>query len=510
MNNKINVNVLAEAKQEYTSQIKDIFTPQIYLGLKSMYNAAKEFCSKTRSNNVLKKFQTILSNTPHWKQDKLLTEFNRIELASKCDYIEDLITALFISHTKVLASIKLKSKSKSINMDVPTGTFFVHKVYIECARKFWAHPYLFHTECSNLELQRNLLQTETLIKECIMETVRKLLPVKDVLKEYLGNDYNDDDLDITSNVSISKNNNIRKMIKLEINDNVKSDKKDTFHKSIQIGGDDILEEDENISIQISNAMDVESNKYATDNKSIKSKNKNANTIKKLVNSVKEDSVKEDSVKEDSVKEDSVKEDSVKVNSITKETRYTNLVKREKPITSDVKYINIGGSLEKSPIDNSKESSLVSKVSTVNNSDIEKLDDNDTINHESSKSNNTSSNNSSYSKLSEDSNLINSEQEFDKKNVELEIKDKDSEIKSLLLENLDTGSEIKSIILDNSGSMQLKNYNLENNNKNFEPDDASDNMSISNLQSLEDIRNDLTKDLENKTDRFSFFEDAANF
>ena len=500
MNNKINVNVLAEAKQEYTSQIKDIFTPQIYLGLKSMYNAAKEFCSKTRSNNVLKKFQTILSNTPHWKQDKLLTEFNRIELASKCDYIEDLITALFISHTKVLASIKLKSKSKSINMDVPTGTFFVHKVYIECARKFWAHPYLFHTECSNLELQRNLLQTETLIKECIMETVRKLLPVKDVLKEYLGNDYNDDDLDITSNVSISKNNNIRKMIKLEINDNVKSDKKDTFHKSIQIGGDDILEEDENISIQISNAMDVESNKYATDNNSIKSKNKNANTIKKLVNSV----------KEDSVKEDSVKEDSVKVNSITKETRYTNLVKREKPITSDVKYINIGGSLEKSPIDNSKESSLVSKVSTFNNSDIEKLDDNDTINHESSKSNNTSSNNSSYSKLSEDSNLINSEQEFDKKNVELEIKDKDSEIKSLLLENLDTGSEIKSIILDNSGSMQLKNYNLENNNKNFEPDDASDNMSISNLQSLEDIRNDLTKDLENKTDRFSFFEDAANF
>ena len=510
MNNKINVNVLAEAKQEYTSQIKDIFTPQIYLGLKSMYNAAKEFCSKTRNNNVLKKFQTILSNTPHWKQDKLLTEFNRIELASKCDYIEDLITALFISHTKVLASIKLKSKSKSINMDVPTGTFFVHKVYIECARKFWAHPYLFHTECSNLELQRNLLQTETLIKECIMETVRKLLPVKDVLKEYLGNDYNDDDLDITSNVSISKNNNIRKMIKLEINDNVKSDKKDTFHKSIQIGGDDILEEEENISIQISNAIDVESNKYATDNKSTTSKNKNANTIKKLVNSVKEDSVKEDSVKEDSVKEDSVKEDSVKVNSITKETRYTDLAKREKPKTSDVKYINIGGSLEKSPIDNSKESSLVSKVSTVNNSDIEKLDDNDTINHESSKSNNTISNNSSYSKLSEDSNLINSEQEFDKKNVDLEIKDKDSEIKSLLLENLDTGSEIKSIMLDNSGFTQLKNYNLENNNKNFEPDDTSDNMSISNLQSLEDIRNDLTKDLENKTDRFSFFEDAANF
>ena len=167
-------------------------------------------------------------------------------------------------------------------------------------------------------------------------------------------------------------------------------------------------------------------------------------------------------------------------------------------------------MEKSPIDNSKESSLVSKVSTVNNSDIEKLDDNDTINHESSKSNNTISNNSSYSKLSEDSNLINSEQEFDKKNVDLEIKDKDSEIKSLLLENLDTGSEIKSIMLDNSGFTQLKNYNLENNNKNFEPDDTSDNMSISNLQSLEDIRNDLTKDLENKTDRFSFFEDAANF
>jgi len=76
----------------------------------------------------------------------------------------------------------------------------MHKVYIECARSFWKCPFLYDTEFSKLELQRNLIQAENVIKAGVEETIRKMLPVRDVLKNYLGNDYDDDeeDEDITS------------------------------------------------------------------------------------------------------------------------------------------------------------------------------------------------------------------------------------------------------------------------------------------------------------------------
>ena len=111
----------------------------------------------------------------------------------------------------------MKKNTQSFELDVPNGPHFIHKVYIECARKFWKYPYLLHTEFPNLELQRNLLQSENFIKECIEETIRKLLPVRYVLKECLGDDFNDDDdveEDIKSSISKNTKNNIRKLIKL--------------------------------------------------------------------------------------------------------------------------------------------------------------------------------------------------------------------------------------------------------------------------------------------------------
>ena len=217
--NRYNVNVLAEAKKEYTAQLVNTITPEVYVGIKSMYTAASEYCKRTNEKNVLIKFQTLLSKTPGWNQEKINNEFERIQKSTNVDYLTDLLTAIFVSHTKVLASIKMKKKTQSFELDVPNGPHLIHKVYIECARKFWKYPYLLHTEFSNLELQRNLLQSETFIKECVEETIRKLLPVRYVLKECLGDDYNDDEdseEDIRSTISKSTRNNIRKLIKLEI------------------------------------------------------------------------------------------------------------------------------------------------------------------------------------------------------------------------------------------------------------------------------------------------------
>ena len=83
--NKYNVNVLAEAKKEYTSQLINTITPEIYVGIKSMYKAAYEFCKKTQEKDVLVKFQAILAKTPSWNVEKVNNEFSRIEQFSKCE-----------------------------------------------------------------------------------------------------------------------------------------------------------------------------------------------------------------------------------------------------------------------------------------------------------------------------------------------------------------------------------------------------------------------------------------
>lgn len=216
MSHKYNFNVLVEAKQEYTKQLINILCPEIYVGLESIYQASYNFCEKNNDKNYLKKFQQLLSLIPKWNVDKIEDEYKRIEKATDCDFIEDLITAVFVSHAKVLTSVK-RPKVKQFDLDIPNGPYFVHKCYIQCARNFWKKPYLFYHSFQTIDLQRNLAETEHIIKDSINDAIRSLLPVRQILKEYLGNDYNDGvDDDITSQISRNTKDNLRKLVKYEI------------------------------------------------------------------------------------------------------------------------------------------------------------------------------------------------------------------------------------------------------------------------------------------------------
>lgn len=216
--NRYNVNVLADAKQEYSKQLVNVLYPEIYIGIKSIYDSAYKHCKETHDKNVLKKFQFLLSKIPKWNQDKIDQEFKRIAANTECDWIDDLITAVFVSHTKVLSSIKLKNNTKSIPLNVPVGTYFVHKCYIEVARNFWKKAWLLHTDISTIDLQRNMVDSENLIKDSIIETVRKLLPVKFILQEYLGQDYEDEEIhdEVEQSMTKSAKSNLRKLVKYEI------------------------------------------------------------------------------------------------------------------------------------------------------------------------------------------------------------------------------------------------------------------------------------------------------
>ena len=105
------------------------------------------------------------------------------------NYLEDLLTAVFVCHTKILTTVRVTNKDRKINLKIPSVENFLHQVYIEMARAFWKHPYLLNPmDVSKLEYQENLRKSESMIYECLETTIRKLLPVKDILKEYLNVD----------------------------------------------------------------------------------------------------------------------------------------------------------------------------------------------------------------------------------------------------------------------------------------------------------------------------------
>ena len=287
--------VLVDAKTEYTKQLINMISPRIYEGIESVY---KESIKISKYNNYLKTFQELLSDIPTWNNSIIEGEYERIMKISSCDWIEELITAVFVSHTKVLTAIKVKGKKdKTIELKIPNGKNFIHKCYIDIARKFWKRPDLFFHKYSNLELQRNMFESERIIEITIEETIRKLLPVKNILKEYLGNDYCDDsDIDdISMSISNNAKENLRKMVKKEIenslnkNENDSSDKYSNYtlnnnNTSNQNGsGINNINNDKKENVELETLLNIEDKKENVELESIKIEDKKENVEVKHIN-----------------------------------------------------------------------------------------------------------------------------------------------------------------------------------------------------------------------------------
>jgi hypothetical protein len=212
-----NLAILVDAKFEYTKQLINILKNNLFQGIKKIYNDAKEYSIEhDELDKVLKKFQFYLSEIPKWNQEVILNEVTEILDKSKCDWLEELITAVFVSHTRILTSINSNKSKKKINLNIPKIDHFIHQCYIDVARAFWKTPYLFDDSLNNYEYQRNRRDAEGIIETCIQETIRKQLPVKHILKEYLGKDYETDDEEEPKDIESEDYSNLRKMVKAEI------------------------------------------------------------------------------------------------------------------------------------------------------------------------------------------------------------------------------------------------------------------------------------------------------
>ncbi len=180
---------LVDAKQEYTSYLISVLGPSMYNGFRDMYEQAKKLMN---GNSVYKNFQILLSNVPNWNSYLLEKEVGDIEKETGVDWLDNLITAVFVSHSKILTSVKVgnyRPRTKKIDLKIPDTTNFVHQCYLEASRNFYKNPFLFLDDTKQIKPEDYLKNSETckhIIKESIVSTIRKMLPFKNILNEYLS------------------------------------------------------------------------------------------------------------------------------------------------------------------------------------------------------------------------------------------------------------------------------------------------------------------------------------
>jgi hypothetical protein len=186
------LSVFSEARQEYTKQLSQhLKQPYLRFFLDLLEQSKQEMVSQPR--RFLWQFQTHLKEIRDWNSDKADREINKIQIASGCDFLEELLTAIFIAHTKVLTSIRLSVKKKKINIVVPKLVHFLFRALTECADLLWSSAFLFRDDVTPIEKQQNMRQVEGLILEGFQQAIRSLLPVKSILRDLVPDEEDGDE-----------------------------------------------------------------------------------------------------------------------------------------------------------------------------------------------------------------------------------------------------------------------------------------------------------------------------
>jgi len=188
-----NVSALHESKNEWSSRLVTILTPLIIDGYKSILDESIKLCRENGENDkYLMTFQNLISRIPKWNTQIIETEKNRISEKSGCNYLEDLVTCVHIIQLKILTAMRVGQKQKKIDINIPKLDDFIHKTYINVARKVYKNVYLFEVNLAPLQIQKNHRELEIIVQECILNTLRESIPVEAILKAYMDETIEED------------------------------------------------------------------------------------------------------------------------------------------------------------------------------------------------------------------------------------------------------------------------------------------------------------------------------
>jgi hypothetical protein len=198
------VTSLYESKNEWASRLVNILTPLVQEGFRSILDEAVKLCvGNKEQDKYLMTFQNLLSRVPKWNPNIIKDETARIKERSSCGYLEDLITCVHIIHLKCMTVMRVGNKQKKVDIKIPQLSEFVHKIYVNSARKLYSNVYIFERGIQPLHTQRNNREFEIIVKECIYNTIRDNIPVEELIKMYLEETI-EDVVEVTENEEVIK------------------------------------------------------------------------------------------------------------------------------------------------------------------------------------------------------------------------------------------------------------------------------------------------------------------
>lgn len=187
MNRDSVLSVYSDARTEYTKQLCVFLVPAYFQFYVELLEKAKRVMIQ-EPKRALWQFQNYLNEIHDWNMEKVVNEIHVIQANSGCDYLEDLLTAVFIAHTKVLTAIRLSTNNKKVEINIPKVEHFLFKVLCETAKLLWSSTYLFRDGIPGMEKQQNYRNIENMLHEGIIQAVRSLVPVKSILKDFVNHD----------------------------------------------------------------------------------------------------------------------------------------------------------------------------------------------------------------------------------------------------------------------------------------------------------------------------------
>lgn len=251
-----NLSTLTESRNEYCALLLSKLTPHIITGIYSVFDEAFELCVRNdETNKYLMTFQNFLGRVTRWNQGIINNETERIKKNCNCNYLEDLLTCVHVTQLKLLTSVRVGTKQKKIDIDIPKLNVFIHQVYIQFSRKIYKNVFLFDKYAPPLQKQKNMRELETIAKECILTVIRESMPLETILRSYLDETEEDNVEEIIEEV--------KEEIK-DINDNLIKDVSDCKKNEVVVKEPGLTEkknsELKRLEDEITNHIEEQNNK----------------------------------------------------------------------------------------------------------------------------------------------------------------------------------------------------------------------------------------------------------
>ena len=215
---------LHESKNEWCSRLVNIFTPLMIEGVRSIFNESWKMCMDNEEpGKYLMTFQNLIARVPKWNANIVEEERKRIVERSGCAYLEDLITCVHIIQLKVLTCVRVGNKQKKIDISIPNLDNFIHRAYINIARKCYTNVYLFEKNIQPLLIQRNHRELEQIVQECILITIRDSIPTEAIIRAYMDENVEQEEEVTIENIVDEPESEVKPAVSAESESNKNSD-----------------------------------------------------------------------------------------------------------------------------------------------------------------------------------------------------------------------------------------------------------------------------------------------